>query len=421
MRENLELLREQLVKLQSLRSTGVLDEAQFLAAREPLEKRIVQAVMAGAATPALANPHAMARVPRSLWLQAGAFVAVVAIAGYAWKGSPLGASGEPTGLDRAGAAAEGGDSGGGGAASGVSREQIEAMVAKLAARLKETPEDAEGWAMLGRAHMALGQQQEALQAFKTSLQARPNDAQTLADTADTLAASQGRNLDGEPLKLVERALAADPDNLKALALAGTMAFQKGEDATAVKHWDRAVRVGPADHPLVDMVRGAAAEARSRSKLPPAAGAGAAVAAAAVPSTAAAPAPAAANPSGAPNAPAVAAAAPSVSGMVRLAAALQAKASPEDTVFIFARNAEGGGMPLAILRKQVKDLPLAFTLDDSLAMSPAARISGAQQVVITARISKSGQAMPASGDLEGGSAPVAPGQREVQIEINKVRP
>jgi cytochrome c-type biogenesis protein CcmH len=111
---------------------------------------------------------------------------------------------------------------------------------------------------------------------------------------------------------------------------------------------------------------------------------------------------------------------SVSGTVRLAAALAGKAGAEDRVFIFARPATGG-MPLAIMQLRVKDLPASFKLDDSLAMSPASRISQAESVVVTARVSKSGQAMPASGDLEGQSAPVKPGTGALVVEIASVRP
>jgi cytochrome c-type biogenesis protein CcmH len=449
--ENLDVLREQLAQLHSLRDGGALDEASFQAAREPLEKRIVQAVMAGAKGDALAASapadsaanvqkkgaalpvaEAPVRTPRSLWLKAGAFVAVVALAGYSWKGSPQGDGSAPAGFEANGAAAA--PEAGASAPRTVSREQIETLVAKLEARLKETPGDAEGWAMLGRTRMGLGQPTEAVAAYQTALQLRPDDAPTLADAADAVASSQGSQPNGEAAQLIARALQIDPNNLKALALAGSLAFNQGDDVTAVKHWDRALKVAPADSPLAEMVRGAAQEARERSKLPPATatstataavslldiakgagGAGAAVAA----GQAAAPATGAGGAT--PQASAATAPATAISGTVKLAAALQGKASAEDTVFIFARNAEGGGMPLAILRKQVKDLPLAFTLDDSLAMSPAARISGAKQLVVTARVSKSGQAAPASGDLEGVSAPVAPGARDLQLEIGSVRP
>jgi cytochrome c-type biogenesis protein CcmH len=112
----------------------------------------------------------------------------------------------------------------------------------------------------------------------------------------------------------------------------------------------------------------------------------------------------------------------VSGTVTLSASLRSKVSAEDTVFIFARPAEGSRMPLAILRKQVKDLPIQFTLDDSMGMGqgPNQGLAQAQQVVVGARVSKSGQAMPRAGDLEGFSAPVRVGQSGIQIEISTVK-
>jgi cytochrome c-type biogenesis protein CcmH len=93
-----------------------------------------------------------------------------------------------------------------------------------------------------------------------------------------------------------------------------------------------------------------------------------------------------------------------------------QANPDDTVFVFARPAEGSRMPLAILRKQVKDLPLQFTLDDSMAMSPANALSGASKVIVGARISRSGNAMPQPGDLTGQTATVNVGASGLQIEI-----
>lgn len=110
----------------------------------------------------------------------------------------------------------------------------------------------------------------------------------------------------------------------------------------------------------------------------------------------------------------------VSGRVTLAAELAGKARPDDTVFIFARAAGAdSSMPLAVLRKQVRDLPLDYTLDDSLAMTPSATLANVTQVVVTARISRSGDAMPQAGDLSGQSAAVAVGARDVQITIDRI--
>jgi len=108
----------------------------------------------------------------------------------------------------------------------------------------------------------------------------------------------------------------------------------------------------------------------------------------------------------------------VAGTVTLAHGLATRVSPDDTVFIFARAVEGQRMPLAIVRKQVKDLPFKFTLDDSMSMSPEAKLSGFARVVVGARISKSGNAMPQPGDLQGVTPAVAVGANELRIEINQ---
>ena len=109
----------------------------------------------------------------------------------------------------------------------------------------------------------------------------------------------------------------------------------------------------------------------------------------------------------------------MSGTVTLAPGLAAQAAPGDTVFVFARAVGGGRMPLAVQRAKVGDLPLSFKLDDSMAMTPTATLSGAQQVIVGARISKSGNAIPQAGDLAGEAPPVAPGASGIAIRIDSV--
>jgi len=120
----------------------------------------------------------------------------------------------------------------------VSAQQFEAMVSRLAARLKEDPEDPEGWMMLGRSYAVLGRFGEASEAYANAAARTPGDAQLLADYADALAMAQGRTLQGEPEKILLRALAIDPNNVKALLLAGTAAFNRNDGTAAVRHWER---------------------------------------------------------------------------------------------------------------------------------------------------------------------------------------
>lgn len=107
---------------------------------------------------------------------------------------------------------------------------------------------------------------------------------------------------------------------------------------------------------------------------------------------------------------------SIKVTVSLSPAMAKKAAAEDTVFIFARAASGPRMPLAVVRKQVKDLPATVVLDDSTAMSPELKLSSVPEVIVVARVSKSGDAMAKAGDLEGTSGPVKPGAGAVTITI-----
>ena len=312
---------------------------------------------------------APARPSRGLWAGVAGFSVVLTAVGYLLLGTPSAWNVKP------------GDQ----VAAMPTDAEVEAMLGQLAARLRAEPDNAQGWAMLGRSYLMLGRHAEAVQALEKLVALQPTDAQAIVDLADAKAMVAGRVLAGEPEKLIARALELDPKNLKALALAGTVAF---DYAAAVRHWEAAVAAAGGESELVANLRTGIVEARQRGGL------------------------------GDPAAPAAAAAPAKVSGRVVLAAALAGQAAPTDTLFIFARPAEGSRMPLALLRAQVKDLPVEFTLDDSLAMNPAAKLSGATQVVIGARISKSGQAMPQPGDLQGFSAPVAVGAKGVAVEISE---
>jgi cytochrome c-type biogenesis protein CcmH len=257
--------------------------------------------------------------------------------------------------------------------------------------------------MLGRTYAFLGRLPEATSAFEESMKRRPDDARVLADYADMYAATKGGGtLTGEPEKLIQRALAIDANQPKALALAGTIAFQKKDFATAARHWERALAVMPEDSGFAKQIAAGLAEAREALGQPQSKGA-------------------AVSPSASrTDVKAAASGTAGVSGTVTLAPALAARVAPEDTLFVFARAPEGAGPPLAVVRAKVKELPLKFKLDDSMAMSPDNKLSSAARVVITARISKSGGVVPQPGDLEGASKPVTPGASGVAVLIDKQR-
>jgi cytochrome c-type biogenesis protein CcmH len=368
---NVAVYRDQLRELEADLRGGVLDADQHEKARREIEARLLADV--GGDAPAESPPRS-----RAAALALGLFVPACALAVYFAVGNPRALAPEAS-QDLA--------------RHGVSSEQFEALVARLAARLKENPEDAEGWAMLGRSYAVLGRFPESAEAYAQAAERTPRDAQLLTDWADALAMAQGRNLEGEPEKLLARALAIDPINVKALMLAGTAAFNKKDYRGAVRLWERILAAVPSDSEVADRVRASVAEARALGSLPQAA---ASKKDAAVASTK--------------NAG-------RVTGVVRISPDLAAKVEPGDTVFIFARAEQGPRMPLAILRKQGRDLPIEFTLDDSMAMNPAAKLSDHPRVVIGARVSKTSNANPQPGDLQGLSAPVKTGAGRVNVIIN----
>ncbi len=403
----IDALKSQMSQLQSLHAAGALSDAQFEEARATLERRIVDAVVN--APPRIAAPQAVKAAP-SKALMIGASVAVVAIAaaGYFKWGSPQ-AVGSTDSAKVATTASAGASASAPAGGHPITSEQIQSMVDKLEADLKKNPQDGNNWAMLGRSYAMLGKHDLAAPALKKAMTFHPEDAGLVADYADALAVVNNSSLDGEPATLIDKALKLDGNNLKALSLAGTIAFNHKDYPGALRHWEKLAKLAPTSEYL-QQIQGGIDEARSLSGLPPA------------PAAAVAKAPAANDALPAPAtgaAPAAAADKSAISGTVTLAASLAAKASPNDTLFVFARAAEGPRMPLAILRKEVKDLPLTFTLDDSLAMSPAMRLSSATRVVVGARISKRGDATAQPGDMQGLSAPMAPGATGLKLEITEV--
>ena len=197
---------------------------------------------------------------------------------------------------------------------------------------------------------------------------------------------------------------------------GTVAFNQKDFKSAIDYWERLKLVVPPGSEIANSIDANIAEARQVGGIAaPAMGAAPAAAApAAAPMAKAAAAPAK-------GADAAAAKGQAIAGTVTLSPALAKSAGPNDTVFIFARAAQGPKLPLAVLRKQVKDLPVTFALDDSMAMQPEMKISNFPEVIVGARVSKSGNAAPQAGDLEGLSKPVKMGASGLAIVIDTTRP
>lgn len=375
---NLSIHRDQLRELDAERAAGTLDEKQYLSARNELEGHVI--ADAGVPDSSAATVSADGR-----WVAAAMALLIPAasIALYVALGSPI--SINPPAV----VAAETAE----GQPHAITPEMIQTMVQRLEQKLQENPENPEGWMMLARSYTALGQYPEAAVAYANAASLEPGNAQLLADYADALAMANGRTLQGEPEDIIKKALQADPKNLKALALAGSVAFERRDYAGAISQWQKILELVPPDSQAANSVNASLQEARALSGEQPAAAQGAVTAAAG---------------------------GGSVSGTVQLDPSLKGRVSDTDTVFIFARFADGRrGPPLAITRKTVKDLPLNFTLDDSMAMMPAFNLTSAGEVVVGARVSKSGNASPQPGDLEGFSVPVKVGATNLHISVASV--
>ncbi len=282
-----------------------------------------------------------------------------------------------------------------GSLKALSDEQLERMVSQATAMTQQDAKNASAWAMLAHSYEMMGKFSESARAYATLAQLLPQDAQVLADYADVLAVSQGRSFKGEPLALLQRSLALDPKNAKALLLTGS-AWAEGKDIAQATVYLEKARAAATDPAMLRQIDASVAQLRILSGD----GAPAAVASA-------------------PGGAEMSAAAAQLSGRVWLADALRGKAPADATVFIYARPVQGSRMPVALLRKKLSDLPLDFTLTDAMAMTSNASLSKTVTVVVVARVSLRANVTPAPGDLEGVSAPVAVGTKNLKLEISEV--
>lgn len=281
-------------------------------------------------------------------------------------------------------------------------EGRENMLSRLKTRVERNPADGEGWALLARSYVEAGQHAEAVSMYEHAVKLLPEDPQVLADYADALGVLQGRKLDGKPQQLIQQALKIDPNHIKALRLAGTASFNRKEFGQAVRYWERAHANLP-DNGMAEVQQELLAGIAEAREL--VAGMTAMPAAPVVSSV--------------PNVSDKQAMA--ISGTVTLAPGLKGKAAAIETVFVFAREVNGPPMPVAIMRVAKQKWPFTFRLDDSLSPMPTRKLSDAGEVLIIARLSKSGEAMPKSGDLQGQSQPVRPGATRVDVIIDRELP
>ncbi|RYD14728.1 MAG: c-type cytochrome biogenesis protein CcmI [Lysobacteraceae bacterium] len=291
-------------------------------------------------------------------------------------------------------------------AGGEAGPDMGEAIAMLSARLEEKPDDIEGWILLARAYQSTGREADALAALKRAHDAAPEHPVVTVEYAQALAMTNPeRRIVGEARTLLERALRSDASNQRALWLLGISDYQAGNYDAAIARWNTLLPLLEPGSTVADSVKQQIADATARRD-------GTATAqAAATPPAAAGQVPA--TPAGD---------APRLVVEVSLDPKLTDKLDPDATLFVFARAPSGPPMPLAIERLRASQLPLTVTLDDSKGMLPDMKLSMFPQVVIGARVSKSGDATPSSGDFEVLSAPIDVLRREpLKLAIDRIVP
>jgi len=369
--------RNKLRALDEARAAGILDDAEYAAKRaaldtEPLKTKAV--------------PAARARSTRIATFSIALLLPAAAVLLYLDVGTPQA-------LDPAALSAP--------ADHGLNMEQA---VAGLAAKLQQNPNDAEGWGLLGRAYEAMQRFVEARDAFAHAHALLPDDADATVAYAEALAlATQSRRIEGEPRSLIEGVLKKTPDNQRGLWLLGIGDYQQGKYDAAIATWKHLIELLPKDSEILPSVQEqiARAEAARDGREPPAQGA--------VPEQQAA-------------ASATAASGAHLQVEVALDAKLADRLAPNDVLFVYAKAANGPPMPLAIQRMPASKLPVSVTLTDAMGMLPNMKLSQFPQVVVGARVSKSGDAIAHSGDLQTVSVPLSVSMKTpVKLTIDQVVP
>ena len=384
----LPVYRQQLAELEQDFRNGVLTNEQYQQARQELERRVLEETADPITTQGAAgwrlNPKVTAAVLAIL-------VPSLSTLLYFKLGAPVAI----THPQLSSMTAQNRDTNQGAAAT------LDALAERLKQRLEQNPNDGVGWALLARTYVELGRHAEAVPIYEKAKTLIPNDAQLLADYADALGVVHGRKLDGRPELLIQEALRADPTNVKALMLAGTVAFDRKEYKRAADYWTQAREGLPpdTDRDVIQELSNGIAEAEELSGTKAVRTAGTK--------------PSRQMPS--PNATRA------ISGTVRIAPELSGGGAPTDTLFVFARELNGPPMPVSIIRASRKDLPFRFRLDDSTSPMPSRKLSDVGPVVVIARLSKSGNAMPQSGDWQGTSQPVKSGTDSLTLVIDSQIP
>ncbi|MEJ2620878.1 MAG: c-type cytochrome biogenesis protein CcmI [Candidatus Thiodiazotropha sp.] len=394
---NLAVFKQQLEELDSDLEAGNLDQNRYDAARKDLEKSLLTDVSA------TDTEHTKQNKPSGRLMAATALlIPITAWLLYNLLGSPeiidrLAQQPPATANQQAAQSAAGGME---------NLPPMDELVRRLAEKLEQNPDNLDGWIMLGRSYMALNDHSAAINAYQRAMEMNDQRVDLLLAYSEAIAATTSNDFTGRASALIEKAYQLEPENPNVLWLTGILAYQSNDFKTAILRWDTLRNSLTPQSAELESINKAIDDARSQLGLP--------AEEAELPSIVKKQKPK--------TKPQPVAAGEAIKVAVSLSPELQAKAKPNDLVFIYAKAVSGPPMPLAAVRKRVSDLPVSISLDDSMAMMPQMKLSGFNEVVVGARISMSGTPTAQTGDLEGEIKSVTPGSTEtVQLVINSVHP
>lgn len=270
-----------------------------------------------------------------------------------------------------------------GKSAGTELASIEEMVAELDRRLQENPDDLAGWKMLGRSYFQLREFEKAMQAFERAVQLESgSNGQTLADLGEAILMQDPNALTGRAGQLFENAIAATPNNPKALFYAGLVAAERGERFLAADRWEALLALSPPEG-VQEILRQRIAELRGEQVPLPEMSEG-----------------------------------PIVSAAIELAPVAEGAVAPEATVFVIARDPAQPSPPIAAVRRRVSELPAVVALGDADAMIPGRLLSAFPELEIVARVSMSGQPIAQPGDWYGEKTFRPADSSEISIVIDR---
>lgn len=388
--QNMVIARERLDELNKERASGALSETQFEQAKLELEQALLLDIDGRSEAAPVASSKGPGRLAMALLVL---LVPALSLSLYFHLGSP-GLVQLPTPGPSIAHTSGGGQG---------QMPPMNELVEKLIQRLQKNPQDTEGWYLLGRSLMQLRDFPKAARTFENLHKLVGDQPAVLLSWADALSMAQGGVMRGKPTELIRRAIELEPNNAKGLWLAGMAEEQQGNYTQAVAYWERLKPLLGDDVKSEQEINSMIAAARQKG------GAPATVSVAKTPQTETA------TTAVEENSETKAAAGAAIRVRISLAPELQSQVKPEESLFVYARALQGPKMPLAAARHQVRDLPLELTLDDAGAMMPAMKLSNFDQVVVGARVSRSGGAIAQSGDLRGEVSPV-PVQSAGLVEI-----